>query len=178
MLSASTPDWLTSTQTEFPITHGIAPFCAFVLTFFCFRLGDRGCENTLSFDAVGPKARRERVLETESRFGGSGMGLFAAKVGEGERAFVDTVGEVGALDKGDGDDMKMELRMSSLRRGTAEALRLREVVATAGTLPLAACDGGAGVRVASFDFFGLSGILSGDEELPLSGEERCFPVAV
>jgi hypothetical protein len=171
----STPDWLTSTQTEFPISHGLAPFCASVLFFFCFRLGDRGCENTLNFDAVGPKARRERVLETESRFGGSGIGSFAVRVGEDGRAFVERVGEVGALDKGDGEDMKMELRMSSLRSGTADALRLREVVATAGSLPLAACDGGAGVRV---DFFGLSGFLSGDEELPLSGEERCFPVAV
>ena len=141
-------------------------------------MGDRGCENTLNLDAVGPKARRERVFETGSRFGGSGIGSLAVSVGDGGRSFVGTVGVVGALDKGDGDDMNMELRMSSLRRGTADALRLREVVATARALPLAACDEGAGVKAASFDLIGLSGFLSGDEELPLSGEERCFPVAV
>ena len=115
-------------------------------------------------------------METESRFGGSGAESFVVRVGEGGRSLVGGRGEVGALDKGDGDDKNMEFSKSSLRRG---ALRLREVVATAVTLPLAACDEGAGVRVAKFDFFGLSSFLSGDEELlPLSGEERCLPVAV
>ena len=85
------------------------------------------------------------------------------------------MGELGVLDKGDGDDMNIALRMSSLRTDT---LRLRGVVATAGALPLCACDGGVGVKVTGLGFFGLPGFLSGDEELPLSGEERCFPVAV
>lgn len=88
------------------------------------------------------------------------------------------VGVVGALDKGDGDDMKIELSTSSLRRGKADALRLREVVATAGALALAACDDGAGVNVAGLACLDLACFLSGDEELPLSGEERCFPVAL
>lgn len=166
LLSASIPDWLTSTQTEFPISQASAPsgLRGFVLFFFFFRLGDRGCESTLTFDGEGPKERRERVFETESRLGG-------CAVGEGGRSFVGTMGLLGVLDKGEGDDMNIALRMSSLR---ADTLRLREVVATAGALPLCACDEGMGVK----DLPGLADFLSGDEALPLSGEERCFPVAV
>lgn len=121
--------------------------------------------------------RKEKVFEMESRFGGSRIDSLAVSVGVAEsgRSFVDTVGLVGALDKGDGDDMKIS---SSLRKDRADALRLREVVATAGTLALAACDGGAGVNVAGLACLDLAGFLSGDEELPLSGEERCFPVAL
>lgn len=125
-----------------------------------------------------PKKCRDNVFETESRFGGSGSESLAVSVGEDGRSLVDAIGEFGTLDKGDGDEMKMELSRSSLRKDVAETLRLRGVVATAGALPLAACDGGAGVSVVSIDFLSLSSFPSGDEELPLSGEERCFPVAV
>lgn len=149
-------------------------FFGVVLIFFCFRLGDKGCEKTLNFDAEGPKVRRERVFEMGSCFGGPGADALAINVGEGGRSFVDTTGVVGALDKGDGDERKIELSISSRLRGEKDALRLRDVVATAGTLALATCDDGV-VTLLSFD---LSGFLSGDEVLPLSGEERCFPVAL
>lgn len=176
-VSASKPDWSTSTQTEFPISQPSPPCCTLILAFFCFRLGDRGCDKRLNFDAVVPREWRERVFGTDGRLGRPGSESFAVRVGEEGRSFVEVMGLVGGLDKGDGDEMN-EFKRSSLRRDVAEALRLREVVATAGSLPLDGCDAGAGVSVASLDFFGLSGFLSGDEELPLRGEERCFPVAV
>lgn len=125
-----------------------------------------------------PKERIERVFETEGRFGGSWIDSLAVGVGESRMSFGDETGVVGALDKGDGDEMNIELSTSSLRRDKADALRLREVVATAGRLALAACDDGAGVNGAGLACLGLGGFLSGDEELPLSGEERCFPVAL
>lgn len=89
-----------------------------------------------------------------------------------------TLGVVGALDNGDGEDMNIDFSTSSLRRDGGDALRLREVVATARTLAVAACDEGVVVNIADLACLVLSGFLSGDEELPLSGEERCFPVAL
>lgn len=123
---------------------------------------------------MGPKERRERVFEAESRFEESGIDSFAGSVEEGGRSFVDITGVVGALDKGDGDERKLAFSISSLRRDEGDALRLRDVVATVGALGLVTCDDG----VATLLSLDLSGFLSGDEELPLSGEERCFPVAL
>ena len=66
----------------------------------------------------------------------------------------------GGFDKSDGDEMN-KFNRSSLRRDVAGALRLQEVVAIAGSLPLDGC-----VSVASLDFLnGLSSFLSGEELL-------------
>lgn len=84
---------------------------------------------------------------------------------------MDTTGEVGSLDKGDGEAMNIEFSRSCLRRGKGDALRLRDVVATEGSLAVATYEDGVAVDLSL-------GFLSGDEELPLNGEERCFPVAL
>jgi hypothetical protein len=188
LFSTSIPDSLTCTQTELPTSHVSGPVLLFAMFAFFFRGVDRGCESTLTFETVGPRERKDAAFVRGRRLGGSGVVSLVIGVDDGGRSFVSTMGVVGTLDKGDGDSAESELSVSSLRRDDTEALRLREEAATAGALALPFADAdsdgvdagkGLGLGLGFALDFGLSmGFRSGEVEVPLRGDERCFPVAL
>lgn len=166
----TTPHWFTETQADIPTSQ--LPRSALDPALASFLLGVSVTCDALAFDRGKIEEFASVTCDRRTELDGAASATRLVGADAGGGAFEGAMGLDGRLDNGEHDD-------HSLSGVDDSALRLSECTA-AGLLGVGWDTEAEGFGVSfslPFDCTLAFPVCSGEEELPFSGDDRCFPVA-